>query len=258
MSFSQLRVKINLVCASVAIATIAALTVFADSAHAAIVQTPSSSSGTALAFPTTSNTDLINAGQTSLSSAVVSPSLGAFPGTGINDGVYSNTAANNTFFQSPGNFPATATYTLDTTTNTLGYDVTSIGSFIGWQGNSSQAQANQTYTVEVSTVGSAAFSLLTTVNFTPFPATNGTNMESRVVITEDVTGVLASGVDQIRFTFADPGAGGAFPGTVVREIDVIGSATSPASASAPEPSSIALAVLATMAYFPCMRRRRRR
>ena len=93
-------------------------------------------------------------------------------------------------------------------------------------------QGNQTYSVEYSVVGSALYSPLATVAYAPFAATDGTNFESMVTIT-DTGGVLAAGVDSIRFTFADPGPGGAFPGTVVREIDVVG------VASVPEPSVIA-------------------
>ncbi len=192
---------------------------------AGVAVTSVSNVGTALFYAASaSSTDLINAGQPTLSSATVSATFGAvFPGTGINDGNYTNTTTHNAFFQSGPQFPATATYSLNVSVNTLGYTLTSIKSFMGWQGFSSMAQGNQTYTIEYSVVGSALYSPLATVAYSPFTG-DGTNFDSMVTVT-DTGGTLASGVDSIRFTFADPGPSINNPGTVVREIDVIGSPT---------------------------------
>jgi len=98
---------------------------------------------------------------------------------------------------------------------------------MGWQANS-ELHANQIYSVEISLVGSNTYAVLTSVSFTPFlTSVNGTDHESHVTITEDETGVLATGVDSIRFKFTNPGGGaGSADGTVIREIDVFGSATS--------------------------------
>ena len=206
-----------------------------SSASATLVITPISSVGPVLPYSAfASSTDLINAGQPTLSSATVSATFGSvFPGTGINDGNYTNTTTHNAFFRSGLDFPATATYDLNVGVNTFGYDITSINSFMGWQGASSMAQGNQTYTIAYSVVGSALYSALATVAYSPFTG-NGSNYDSMVTVT-DSGGVLASGVDSVRFTFADPGLGGGVsnPGTVVREIDVVG------VASVPEPSVVA-------------------
>lgn len=196
-------------------------------------------SGVSLAYSAqTSATDLINSGQSTLSSATVSATASTgFPSTGINDGSYSTTNSKNTFFRtSYGNFPATATYDLNLSVNTLGYDITSVKSFMGYA-TVSAVQANQTYTIELSYVGSAAFTTYGTVSYKPFADINQPIYESFVSVT-DSSGVIASGVDAIRITFTDPvgplgvaNDTGTNEGTVIREIDVIGSPT----AGAPGP-----------------------
>lgn len=173
----------------------------------------------------------------------------------INDGLATQTAG--TFYYRANNqFPGTATFDLNVAVNTFGYNITSIQSFMGWYGNNSQAQANQTYTVDVSLVGSSSYANLATVSYRPFLDVSGANYESHVVLTQDNgTGILASGVDSIRFTFLDPlsattgvanGAGGN-EGTLIRELDVFG------AASVPEPSA---ALLGGLGMLALLRRRR--
>jgi len=206
-------------------------------ASTAEVSIASESSITALAYKTQhSTTDLINAGASTLSSASVSATQSStnFPGTGINDGNHSNTLTHNTFFSvsSPATFLATATYNLNITVNVNGYDITSIKSFMGWA-TFSAAQANQTYTVAFSQVGSASFTDFATVSFKPFNDTNTPTYETFVTISDEVEGTaLATGVDAIRFTFTNPiGVNGVTPGTgtyegtLIREIDVFGTPT---------------------------------
>ncbi|MEN8871009.1 MAG: hypothetical protein ABF380_09230, partial [Akkermansiaceae bacterium] len=187
-----------------------------------VVVTPQNSLGTAftatLWASNLSASDLINAGELTLEASTISPEF--FGPTGTNDGASEIGSGTNTFFAAADNFPATAIYDLDLTTNTAGYDLTSIESFMGWTANSS-THANQTYQVEVSFVGSPDYVLLAVVNYEPFGTANSDNHESHVVI-DDSSGRLASGVDSIRFTFRAPEIGGTAPGTVVREIDVFG------------------------------------
>ncbi|MEP4078003.1 hypothetical protein [Haloferula sp.] len=187
-----------------------------------VVVTPQSSLGTPFADTlwagNLSATDLINAGESTLAAVTVSTAFFGGP-NGINDGV-STGSSDSVYFEAPDNFPATAIYDLDLTTNTAGYDFTSIESFVGWRGNSG-GQGNQTYQVEVSVVGSPDYVLLAVVNYEPFGPENSDDHESHVVI-DDSSGTLASGVDSIRFTFSAPLIGGTAPGTVVREIDVFG------------------------------------
>lgn len=191
-------------------------------AHAGLViQEQNSTSALAYAADAKTN-DLINAGQPTLSSAAVTASYAGFPGSGINDGGYSNTGTANTYFQTDVHFPATATFQLNLATAPNGYDISTITSLMGWA-TVSQYQANQNYTVEVSVVGSTGFRPLAHVIYTPFTGSGG-NYETKVVITDDTSAPIARNVDAIRFIFADPGNNG----TVVREIDVLGSASATA------------------------------
>ncbi len=180
--------------------------------------------------------DLIEAGQQSFSSLTSTPTFGLagnpqtheFLANNINDGVYQAGSSNNAFWD-PGLLPATMTIDLNTTIAPDGYNLTSIASFFGW-GLQSATQANQVYDVFVSVVGSADYTLLTSVNYTPF--TGGLTdrevdgaYESKVVITEDSAAPLASGVDSIRFVIKDPGepeSNDYVVGSVIREIDVTG------------------------------------
>ena len=168
-----------------------------------------------------SATDLINVGRPTLESASVSPCGRDYLVGGINDGAYSNDKSANSFFESGVHFPATATYRLNLVAAPNGYDIRSITSLMGW-GKSSQMEANQDYTVEVSVVGAAGFRPLAHVKYTPFPAATRESYESKVTLTEDATGVLAKNVSAIRFLFSDPGKIGKNPGTLLREIDVTG------------------------------------
>ena len=174
-----------------------------------------------------SNSDLVNSGSSALSSVAFSQAP-RFGPRAHNDGAMGAAAekADITFWMNAkAGDTYSITYTLNTTTNTLGYDIHTIQTIHGWDSNSG-FQKNQNYTVEVSSVGSAYFTKVTTVEFEPFSNTD-TIGSSRVNISETATGVLAKGVDQIRFTYtvqADPGAQ---PSPTIREIDVFGAATMP-------------------------------
>lgn len=132
----------------------------------------------------------------------------------------------------------TATYTFDTSTNTLGYDLTTIRSIYGW--SDSPPYSNQRWSVEYSLVNDPNFVLLKDVDYKPFPnqETWAGPANSTMVTLTDTTGVLASGVDAVRFTFL---SNDFFDGMVVREIDVQGVAT-----AVPEPGSLALLGLAAV------------
>ncbi len=128
--------------------------------------------------------------------------------------------------------------------NGLGYNITEVQSIAAWQGASFQ---NQRYEILVSTVGSAAFTLLATVNFQPASGTSGSVQGGATKINvTDSLGVLATGIDAIRFNILDS-SGATAGGTVFREIDVFGIST------VPEPSS---ALLGGLGLLAILRRRR--
>ena len=220
---------------------VTAVIAIASPSFAAVDIATESSTGTPFAstpwFGNMSATDLVNAGQTTLSLATITTPF--FGPNGTNDGLAGpNNTTQNTYLSSGADLANSfteaegkswATYDLDVSVNTLGYDITSIESFMGWQANS-ELHANQTYSVEVSTVGSGSYLALTSVSYVPFTSVNGTDHESHVTITEDATGILATGVDSIRFKFDNPGGGaGSADGTVIREIDIHGVPTATGS-----------------------------
>lgn len=122
----------------------------------------------------------------------------------------------------------TTTYNLDTSTNTLGYDIFGINVFSGWGDD----RADQSYRLFYSLVGSAAF-LQLGGNIAAGPVGNVAG--STLTRTFDTTGAaILTGVDAIQFVQFDGPALYDGTGTVYREFDVLGSAT------VPEPASIAL------------------
>lgn len=119
------------------------------------------------------------------------------------------------------------TYNLDISVNTGGYDITSIETYAGW---ADLNRGTQAYTVEISTVGNAGFSTLATVTFNKDSFT-----QEKISISEDTTGILATGVDAIRFDFGSLTGSQEFSGVGYKELDVSGMAS-----AIPEPTSLTL------------------
>lgn len=125
------------------------------------------------------------------------------------------------------------TYTLDTTANSAGYDITSIATISGW----SASRIAQNYDVTYTTVTGDTVTLATNVNHNP-----GAEGSLKIALT-DSGGLLATGVKSITFNIFNPGFG-----TVWRELEVEGSAT-----PVPEPAAMGLLGIAALGL---MRRRR--
>tara|TARA_B110000285_G_scaffold161738_1_gene180657 strand:+ start:299 stop:6547 length:6249 start_codon:yes stop_codon:yes gene_type:complete len=203
------------------------------------------SSGTDADFGSdASATDLVNQGQGTFASVAYStaPYFGGTASTGgANNDSSVGSAANSgdiTFWLgAAAGQTYSITYDLDTAVNTLGYDITSLQTIHGW-GNGSGNQKNQNYTVEVSLVGDAGFTNIATVAYLPFTSANNT-ASTKVNVTDKATGILASGVDEIRFIYTIPASGGTNPSPTIREIDVFGSATS----TAPDTTDPQLAIV---------------
>jgi hypothetical protein len=118
-------------------------------------------------------------------------------------------------FASDGDGTSWREFELGTGSGGLGYDITEIQSIAAWQGG---GLGNQKYTVSVRYLGAATFTTLTTVEYQPFSDTQAG--ATKVNLTDD-TGVLASGVEAIRFDILDT-VSAASAGPVFREIDVFG------------------------------------
>ena len=200
-----------------------------------------------------SATDLINVGTPTLAGFTVSqntniPGGGAAGNDGLNDGIGTNNDGL-AYWANPGG-SLTATYTL--TGSATGYDITSINTIHGWR-DSRERHAAQRYDVLIATVLDPGYTLLTSVEYDPYGSVNSNagQASTQVTLTEDTTGVLASGVTGIRFVlFPDPGGNEV---GVVREYDVFGTPTIPATAI-PSPTA-ALAGLIGLAGLGMRRRR---
>ena len=176
--------------------------------------------------------DLINAGQPSVGVAGWDK-IPFFTFGTVNDGT-GHTTVDRKGSYLPATFgtgtkmPFTYTANLDLTANGLGYTISEIRSFAGWNQNGA-ALANQKYELLVSRVGDPAFESLGIYEYSPFDnASTAEAGSSKMTLTPD-DGVIATGVDAVRFVVMDHGfssAAGdtAINGSVIHEFDVIGEA----------------------------------
>jgi hypothetical protein len=136
-----------------------------------------------------------------------------------------------------GGAGTSVTWDLDTTAAPLGYNLSKIDVYGGWNDN---GRDQQLYTVEYSTVAApGTFIPITTVNYNP-PVAGGLQSATLASIT-DSTGSLATGVGSVRFNFTGfaPEVENGYTGYA--EIDVFGTPV-------PEPASASvLGVFALMA-----------
>jgi hypothetical protein len=131
---------------------------------------------------------------------------------------------------------STVTYALNTAASPLGYNISNITTYGGWNDN---GRDQQSYTVAYSTAAApGTFINLTPVNFNPVVA-NGLQSAVRIIITDDALPFLATGVAAVRFTF-DPSAENGYSGYA--EFDVNGSPV-------PEPAALGLFSAGAMALL---------
>lgn len=177
---------------------------------------------------TVRNDDLL---QTHLSS--VTPT-GTFnlEGTGgvpiLNNGAFSITGvSNNNPELATGENGASVTFTLDTSVNTFGYDVTSIDGYGGWNDG---GRDHQLYNVSYSLVGSPDFVFLGRVDDEP------TGLAGVSAVRASFATAL-TGVDAVRIDFLNGHENGHVG---YGEFDVVGSVT------APEPASLSLLAMGAL------------
>jgi hypothetical protein len=172
-----------------------------------------------------SNSDLL---QTNLGSMTTTGNFNREPTLGLTSVLANGTMAIGTGGNRPemvtGENNSSVTFTLDTSTNTRGYDVSSIAGYGGW-GDAGRDQ--QRYSIFVSQVGSADFILYGQLDDNPAGA--GAPSGVRAVFTGAITGV-----DEVKVVFLD-GVENGFTG--YGEFDVFGTAT------VPEPTGAALLLL---------------
>jgi hypothetical protein len=129
------------------------------------------------------------------------------------------------------------TYTFNTTTNTAGYDITTIATYAGWYDG---LRSNQGYQIDLTYVSGSTATLLSkqTLN-----ANTSANVWTEVALTNQEGGVLsqngvaATGVKAITFrnfdvSTADPNV---WQQVMYREVNIVGNAT-----ATPEPGTLVL------------------
>lgn len=223
---------------SIALAVWGSAVIAADS-HGALVETDQFSPSQTAFDGNILNSDLIENGSAALSGMSTTGSVSSYPGdvapynsfSNLTDGAASisttlNDISHDTYFDSAAF--ATGPSTTYTFSSPTGVTLTSINSISGW-GNTPPF-SHQAFNVLISLVGSpTTFVPLANVNYNPW-ATNtagpGGANSSQVTIT-DSAGTIATGVAAIKFQFVSNGDGI----QVFREIDVLGSATTPEPAS---------------------------
>jgi len=184
------------------------------------------------AFDGALKVNLIRAGQPSLSSVSAShgPSIpAAFTTGGLNDGSAAANA-NYTYYaisESVGNLPVTITFNLNTNSATggsaIGYNVKNVQAITGW---SDSNLANQQFQLLFS-IGGGPYQDYGTFNATTNTTTlNNGNNAILQTLTNTSSGTIASRVTGIQFVFANPGGTqGGSKGTLIRELQVLGSPT---------------------------------
>lgn len=192
---------------------------------------------------TVSNSDLF---QMSLSSVTSTGTFNGFANNSLSlltNGSFG--AANTSGVDSVApNLGATITFSLNLLLSPLGYDITGLTTYVGWDAG----RDGQEYTVTYSTV----FAPTTFLTLAMVPVFNPTgipfaNAHTRVSLT-DSTGLLAGNVAAIRFTFTQVEANG----SAYREIDAFG------SPSVPEPGSVLLFAIGALAAVGITKARRRK
>ena len=215
-----------------------AFTALNDTARGAIVANgvnvaSGNSQATAATYtPDIVSTDLIDASQPTLSSWTWDQAP-FFESTTLNDGIGMPLTGSTLGSYLPATLgsrtlPFVYTFTLDTTVNTRGYDISEIRTFAGWNENGS-ALGDQKYTLYVRMTGTSAFVSLGTFTYAPFNSSDpNAASATKVTLAEDSAGMIATGVDAVRFVFLNHGfanVSAGVDGTVYYEVDVIGTPT---------------------------------
>ena len=198
-------------------AAFASLALAATSAYAALLETKVFST-TELAYAAdVSNSDLL----TGKAATATGWNTGGGATTAqLNDGIHGGSFfdVGNSVQGTWTTVGATAIYNLGPGANNLGYDLTSIQTIAAWV---NAGFGNQAYTVDVKLKGETSYTTLATVDCELRPSDGGA---TKVTLTDD-GGVLASGVEFIRFTLNQVNAGANDGAFMPREFDVFGVST---------------------------------
>jgi hypothetical protein len=210
-------------------------------------------------FSAISSSDLLENSSSSLSSVSFTKTANTAVITTLNSGINDGLSVVNGFGDStyyaynsnpgakanliPGNElagGAEITFNLNTSVNTLGYNINSINSIAGWTDHASVADQN--FTLAYSTVAAPlVFIPVTSVAYNPYNPTSDSSDGGGVASLVSLTSLNLVGVKALQFDYtADPtsaGTGDSGTGIWLQEIDATGSAT------IPEPSTWAMMIV---------------
>ncbi|MDL5053673.1 PEP-CTERM sorting domain-containing protein [Oscillatoria laete-virens NRMC-F 0139] len=193
-------------------------------------------------------TDLANSNQitfASISESGYIPTDGGSAITALVDGAADSYVSEN-FSVQDGTFSVLITF--DTSVNVDGYDITQINTFAGNVGH--WGTKLQTYDVYYSSVGSAGFFFLVSVDVAAGAVlTNADYL--KVSITDSLAAPLAIGVDALRFDIK-PNNDGALLNAHYREFDIFGV---PTPTPIPEPSTYLMLTLGGALLYRKLRRK---
>ncbi|MBK1835478.1 PEP-CTERM sorting domain-containing protein [Roseibacillus ishigakijimensis] len=196
------------------------------------------------AFTPVSSTDLINSDQASFLS-ISDVNTGGRPNTVglLNDGIVG--VGND--FEAQFN-TGSITFNLDLAESPLGYTITNVNTYSAWN-TQSGGRSDQEYTLTMILLNDSEVEIVSGTHYantTTAPGENGeVNVWTEVLISDDDSGVLATGVKAVRFDFATgANAGGT---ATYNEFDIIGTAV-------PEPSTALLGVFGLLALSARKRR----
>lgn len=142
----------------------------------------------------------------------------------------------------------TATFNLNISVNTLGYDIAEIHSFAGYTAGFARNYGNQLYNIEYQFLDNTWTSPVT-VDYQPFTdKTSGNSGESATYVKmTDSSGTIVSGIKAIKISIQNNGG---WDGIILKEFDVIGTPT-----VVPEPSSFAMLLFGSVMLWVVRKKR---
>lgn len=146
----------------------------------------------------------------------------------------------------------TVTFTLNTTVNTAGYNLTAISSYAAWP----ETRTSQRYDVQYQTPSDPVGTWRSLANIDFFGASTGTGSSRVTIANTTADAYIAENVSALKFSIYYPHHGNSsstrgFDATTYREFDVTGVA-----AAVPEPSAGTLVCLGLLGTLALVRRRR--
>lgn len=202
------------------LAAVAAAAITASAAQAAVVYDVQTGGTGTFAV---SSTDLADASQGGTTDFTGTANFSSDPDKVINGEVYGSEGHGSTVGSLTPSVGDVLILNLDTVSEPLGYNITSIVGLTGTNATNQTGRATHNYTIALRQIGGSFVDLI-------FVDATNTGAEVQVTVSDDTGALLGTGIDAIRFTFGNSTGD---PENIYREFDVFG-------VPVPEPASLAL------------------